>query len=278
MKLRFLSLLLAAFLVPSAPALAEPTEEPSSQLDYTPLYYSPNLADFRIVAECNPGGGTQCPCDQSDVALNTEGDYATVTSNPQGRKTWANAIAGRTFNEFLPDGALVDLESYRYQINMRLPQLPTTDVSQPENGNGVLQVMTLWDGRNALWESNKRSLEAGVYWVLNKWSPWYGKVLVYTRGLALVDTGITIPPDKQWHSMVLSVDFKTQRYISLEVDGEIADLSHVEVVQLYRPDWGDNVGVIITAESLSTWPQYYCPYAFSWDTQFSNADFGRLHR
>ncbi|MBF0103240.1 MAG: hypothetical protein HQK77_20260 [Desulfobacterales bacterium] len=170
----------------------------------------------------------------------------------------------------------VDLNVYQYKADVRLPSIPVTDPFKEENANGVHLGLYLWDGRNALWESNKINLEGVAIWVLNPWSEVYGKVFVYTglnNSLTLIDTGITVVPDTDWHQFELLVDFGTQKYISISVDGVLVDISNVNVAKIYRPNWGNEVATMITAESNSTWPFYDCSYVFTWKTQFTNIEF-----
>ncbi len=241
------------------------------------IYTSQNLEGHVVNAECNPGGGTNCPCSQDDVAIYSYDSYGEVVSNPFLRNTWVNAIGGKRFMETFPDGAPVALGVYRYKGEFRIPTLPAPDPNQQENANGVLALLQFWDGRDELVQLNKTSLEGTFLWSLNPWDPSYGKIMVYTNPVTLVETGIVVNPDTAWHSFEMTVDFVTQRYVSIDIDGEWIDLSGLDLARIHRPEWGDEVGIVITTESIATWPFYDCSAgAFSWTTQFRNIEFERL--
>ncbi len=250
-------------------AIAETTHET--------IYTSPNLEGHVVNAECNPGGGSNCPCSQDDVAIYSYEDYGEVVSNPLSRNTWVNAIGGKRFIEEFPDGTLVSLGVYEYKGAFRIPTIPAPDPNQEENANGVLALLQFWDGRDELVQLNKTSLEGTFIWSLNPWDPSYGKIMVYTNPISLVETGILLPPDTAWHTFEMVVDFTTQRYVSITIDGATVDLSGLDLARVYRPSWGDEVGIVITTESIATWPFYDCSAgAFTWTTQFRDIEFSRI--
>jgi parallel beta-helix repeat protein len=55
-------------------------------------YASHNLSGHSVAAECNPGGGTNCPCSDEDVSIASYDCYGEVTSNVRGIHTYVNAI------------------------------------------------------------------------------------------------------------------------------------------------------------------------------------------
>jgi len=240
------------------------------------IYSSQNLSGHSIAAECNPGGVSQCPCSEADVGLATFAEYGEVTSNVREVNTYVNAIGYKKFTETFPDGDPITLDTYRYTGQFSLPRLPFPDPNQTENPEAAHLMIQLWDGRNALYQSNKTTLEGTIFWELNPWAADYGRIKVYTWPLQLVDTGITIPPDTQWHSFELIVDLASQRYVSIAVDGNSRDLSSTLLAQVYHPDWGDDVSFVITTESLASWPQNGCPNIFKWTTRFKNLVLSRL--
>ncbi|MBF0103241.1 MAG: hypothetical protein HQK77_20265 [Desulfobacterales bacterium] len=71
------------------------------------VHTSKNMEGYIVSAECNPGGGSNCPCSDDDVLLESFVNYGEVTANPHKRNTWVNAIGGTKFIENMPDGSSV---------------------------------------------------------------------------------------------------------------------------------------------------------------------------
>jgi hypothetical protein len=156
------------------------------------------LNGYGVSAECNPGGHTNFPCGPADVSISTDpsGQFSQVTANPRGIITYVNAIGNIHFTNTTPDGQPIQLKSYRYVLAFRLPRIPTK-TSAPWIGEQIHEMIQFWDGSNRLWNANKHTLEASVFWKLNPWDPNYGKIMVYTTSngaLTAVDTGITLAP------------------------------------------------------------------------------------
>ena len=236
------------------------------------IYASQNLAGHDVAAECNPGGGTSCPCSSSDVSIASLGSYGTVTSNAQAQNTYVNAIGHRKFIETLSNGCPVVLSRYKYSAQIRLPVLPAPDVNQQQNSDAVHIMAQVYDGRDALFPSNKTTLEASIYWEINPWSADYGKIKVYTKPTTLIDTGIIITPNTGWNSFQVIADFASKKYVSITINGQTKDLSSVDLAQVHQPSWGNEVALIITTESMATWPQTNCSNVFTWTTQFRNVE------
>ncbi|GIV57875.1 MAG: hypothetical protein KatS3mg042_0788 [Rhodothermaceae bacterium] len=242
-----------------------------------PLYTSANLAGHEVFAECNPGNQSQCACDTSDVALRSRNGHGEVTSNANRRGTYVNAIGARKFTDTFPDGTPLTLGRYSYTGEVRLPVLPRPDATQRENPQAVHMMVQLYDGRDALFAAEKTTLEGAIYWDLNPWLPDVGTIRVYTGEdpLSLVDTGLTVPPDTAWHTFSLTVDLATRRYVAITVDGQIRDLSHLPLARVAHPEWGDDLSLILTTESMAAWPQATCGQVFTWTTHFRNLVFTR---
>ncbi|MBT4503489.1 MAG: hypothetical protein HOC74_37505 [Gemmatimonadetes bacterium] len=247
-------------------------EEDPFQLIYT----SSNLEGHAVAAECNPGGGSACGCTAEDVAIEFFDGYGEVTSNPRAQNTWVNAIGHKKFIETFPDEGLVALGVYQYSGQFRLTALPFPNPAQQQNGQAVHMMIQFWDGRDQLLETNKTAIEGAIYWELNPWNPESGRFKVYANPVVQVDTGIELAPDTEWHSFELVVDLKKQEYVSMAIDGEVADLEGIELARVHHPEWGDEVALVITTESMATWPQSDCRVVFIWTTQFSDLEFGRL--
>ena len=162
---------------------------------------------------------------------------------------------------------------YRYVGQVSLPVLPAPDTSQRENPQAVHIMIQLWDGRNALFASNGSTLEGTIYWELNPWAADYGNIKIYTGPLDLVDTGITLTPDLDWHTFELVVDLANQRYVSVRMDGETRDMGSYELAQVSHPEWGSDVSLNITTESMAAWPHSNCAYVFVWTTRFRDLAF-----
>lgn len=251
----------------------------SSATVYEELYTSSNLDGHEVFAECNPAGGTDCPCSEEDVDINSFEDYGQVTSNVLLNNAYVNAIGAKRFFEEFPNGDPLALGVYKYSGKFRLPGTPFYDPAQKENAQAVHMMIQLWDGRNELYEANRYSLEAAIYYELNPWSPNYGKIYVYTEALQFRETGITLEPDNEWHSFEMEADLTNQEWISITIDNKKIDaIRGVPLTKVYRPEteYGDEVMLAITTESMASWPQYECPYVFTWTTEFKDLDFGRL--
>jgi len=243
------------------------------------LYSSLNLDGHTVFAECNPGGTSSCPCSESDVSISWHPDYGEVTSNPRLMNTYVNAIGAKKFVGAFPDGTPITLGTYSYRGEISLPLTPTASVSQTVNSQAAHMMIQLWDGSNSLYPSNKNALEGTIYWSLNAWvTDTYGHVLVYTGGdpLVLFDTGLVATPDTNWHPVELTVDLKKQEYVSITVDGQTRDLSDIDLARVSHPNWGDELALTITTESLAAWPGPTCPFVFTWTTRFRNLEFRNL--
>jgi len=240
------------------------------------IYTSQNLSGHALFAECNPGGGTNCPCSPEDVQLISFPDYGKVISNAREQHTYVNAIGYKKFTERFLDNRPIRLGAYKYTGQFRLPALPNPALSQVENPQAVHVMIQFWDGRNALYQSNKTTLEGTIYWQLNPWESDYGKIKVYTEPLQLVDAGIALAPDTEWHSFELAVDLVAQEYLYITIDGQRSELSGVDLAQVHHPEWGEDLSLSITTESLATWPQYECTHVFKWTTYFRNLSFGLI--
>ena len=244
------------------------------------LYTSSNLAGHTVVAECNPGGTTNCPCSDADVSITSLADEGIVTSNSHENNTWVNAIGYKKFTEQLPNNQPISLGTYQYQGQFRLPQIPTQDITQ-DNPEAMHLMIQLWDGRNQLLQVNKQTLEGALYWELNPWHDDYRKLKVYiseptnSPPLALVDTGISLEPDTNWHTFALVVDLAKQEYRSVTIDGETKALNGIELARVPQ-DWGEDVFLSITTESQASWPQEDCSHIFQWPTHFRNLEFSCL--
>lgn len=93
--------------------------------------------------------------------------------------------------------------------------------------------------------------------------------------LALVNTGISLEPDTNWHTFALVVDLAKQEYLSVTIDGETKALNGIELARVHQ-DWGEDVSLSITTESQAVWPQTDCSLIFQWPTHFRNLAFSCL--
>ncbi|MFH0866941.1 MAG: hypothetical protein V1904_12155 [Bacteroidota bacterium] len=173
---------------------------------YKPLYTSSNLNDFTVVDECNPGGGTNCPCSINDAGILYYPGHLEVISNVNHVNTWVNAIAYKKYIDSLA-GKPVFLTQVKYIYQTKLPVIPFPDTAQHQNPQAVHMMMQMYNGDSTLWTEGKQSLEGAVFWSLNPYDSSYGKFFIYTTGLQLIETGITIIPDTNWHTFLLEVDF-----------------------------------------------------------------------
>lgn len=239
------------------------------------------LQGYGVSTECNPGGHTTYPCGTSDVKIanSADGTCSEVTANPRGIVTFVNAIGNRHFQDHTPDGAGIQLKTYKYVYAVRLPRVPTTG-SLPWVGEQVHQMIQFWDGNGVLWNSGKHTLEAAIYWKLNPWDADYGKILVYTMnaqgGLGTIDSGITLTPDTNWHTFELRADLANRVYAGLAVDGHWNPLTNVPMAQVYHPDWGTDLSLILTAESENAYPGQSGTTVTQWTTQFKDPKLYRL--
>ncbi len=240
------------------------------------IFTSVDLDGFAVVPECNPGGDTECPCSQDDVHLDSQAGFGEVTSNYRRESCWVNAIGHKSFTGLFPDRSPIRLGAYRYAGQFRIPTLPERDIAQKVNAEAVHLMIQLWDGRDALYASHRSTLEGVIFWELNPWSPGIGKIRVYTGSgpSRLVDTGIVLRPDLQWHSFELAVDFTSRKYLFIAIDGQRLDLGSLDLARVQHPDWGSDLTVNITTESMAAYPRSGCSYAFTWTTQFKDLSFG----
>jgi len=247
-----------------------------AQGQYEVLYSSSNLQDHLVSAECDPGGNSACGCSAADVGITALGDRGQVVSNVNAQNRWANAIGHHKFIESFPDGRPVSLGTYRYRGKVRLPLLPFPDVDQQENPEAAQMMVQLWDGRNELFQSDMKSVEATIYWNLNPWSPGSGEISVYRYPLELVTTGIVVAPDMQWHDFESIVDLAKREWVSVTIDGQVADLAGVRLPERPHPEWGSEVAIGITHESLSAWSDADCSTVFTWTTEYKDIEFAYL--
>lgn len=249
----------------------------ASELNRILLYSSSNLSGHEVFAECNPGGGTSCPCTSGDVAMSKTKTFGMVTANPNTSHTWVNAIGNKTFIEQLPNNRSIDLSVYKYSVETRLPLLPKADINQTRNPQGIHTMIQMYDGRNALWQANKHTLEAVIYWELNPFTSEYGKIKIFTDpAYTLIDTGMKVTPDVRWHRFEIIADFIKQEYRSITIDGKTKNLSGTKLLSVSQPTWGEEVTLAITTESLPAWPLSECTYTFSWSQAFRNILFYEL--
>jgi hypothetical protein len=245
------------------------------------LYSSANLAGHLISAECNPGGTTSFPCDPLlDVALVGHASYAEVVSNPRLERAYVNAIGHKKFVETFPDAIPIAMNAYEYSVQVRLPTIPAANPLQTENPQAVHTMIQLWDGRGALWGDSQHTLEATIYWELNPWNPDKGAIKIYS-GTSL--TPMTLPhplslnPDTAWHTFRLRADFAgaASQYLSLQIDddpGNFRDLQGIPLAQRTHSDWGSEIALDITTESLAAFPGGVDD-KYTWTTEFRNVSF-----
>jgi hypothetical protein len=243
---------------------------------YRLIYESPNLDGHIVIPECNPGNQTDCPCNADDVALFSFVDHGVVVANVNQRNTFVNAIAIRKFSETFPSGDSLWLGNYRYSGAVKLPDVPRRDLTQIENGEAVQMMIQFWDGRNKTFNAADSTLEATLFWELNPWSPDSGKIKIYTHGLELIETGIAVPADTLWHHFEMTVNLETHEYVSIQFDDQFADLEGVKLARVHHPDWGDDISISITAESMNTYPGPNCANIFMWSTSFKDLRFGAI--
>ena len=202
-----------------------------------------------------------------------------VTSNARYVNTWVNAIGYKPFHEVFPNNQSIRLDQYSYCVQVRLTSLPQPNTSQVQNPEAIHVMIQFWDGRNALWNANKQSLEGTIYWALNPWDTAnYGHIKIYVYPLMLVDTGIKIAPDLNWHQFSLAVDLVNRNYLWLNVDGKATNLNSMALAQVSHPDWGTDVSLNITTESMASYPGVNCPSVFTWTTMFQNVSFGSVRQ
>jgi len=197
-----------------------------------------------------------------------------VTANPRGITTFVNAIGNIHLTNTTPDGQPIRLTTYRYVLAFRLPRIPTT-TSAPWIGEQLHEMVQFWDGSNHLWNANKHTLEAAVFWKLNPWDPNHGKVMVYTTdssgALTAVDTGFSLPLDTNWHYFEINADLRDRVWAGIGLDGtQWNPLTNLPLAQIYHPDWGSDLSLILTAESENAYPGSTNPIVTQWTTDFKD--------
>lgn len=244
-----------------------PTSNPVSDIFYS------TSTNWGVDSECNPGNGTSCTCDpQTDVSLVNHNDFMEVIANPNGKNTWVNAIADLK-RPVLPGNAPLQPAKLLYSGQFKIPNIPAMDVSQKNNAQADHFMIQMYDGKNQFGWGNKITMEASFYWQLNPWAAKYGHFFVYIPNHQLVDTGINLPPDSNWHNFEIVADFVNRKWITVQVDDQTADVSTQPLALISHPDWGNEQLVIITVEAEPAWPKATCIYANSWNIYFKNTDF-----
>ena len=276
---------LAAAVAMAASAAVAATPAPSRAATQTLIWqqYGP-LTGYGVSAECNPGGTTSFPCGPADVAITTgsdsTGQFSQVTANPRGITTFVNAIGNIHFTDTTPDGQPIQLTTYRYLLAFRLPRIPTTS-SAPWIGEQLHEMIQFWDGSNRLWNANKHTLEASVFWKLNPWDPNHGKVMVYTTdssgALVAVDTGFSLPLDTKWHYFDINADLRNRVWAGIGLDGtQWNPLTNLPLAQRYQPTWGNDLSLILTGESENAYPGSTNPIVTQWTTDFKDVKLYRF--
>ena len=128
-------------------------------------------------------------------------------------------------------------------------------------------------------QSDKNTMEGAIYWQLNPNSEDdYGSIKVYVDKdpIKLVDTGIQLDVDTQWHSFDLVIDFANRRYVSITIDDIMADLSEIKLAEVPQGKWGEEVSLNITTESMASWPQEDCEYVFTWAARYKDLTLSQL--
>jgi len=116
--------------------------------------------------------------------------------------------------------------------------------------------------------SQQIHLGGDIYWDLNPWTAAeFGKIKVYTQSLRLIDTGIRLRPDTAWHRFDLVVDLQRRRYVSISIDEQTRDLGKTPLAEVRHADWGQEVALVITTESLAAWPNNN-GHPYTWTTRF----------
>ncbi|MBA4386785.1 MAG: hypothetical protein C0404_02320 [Verrucomicrobia bacterium] len=245
------------------------------------VYASSNLATHSVSFESSPGDSTtNCPCGMDDVAIVKHGSYAEVISNVRRTNFYVNAIGYQRFQDTYPDGTALDLGIFRYKAEIRLPVLPSTDPVQTQNAQTVQMMLQMWDGTNRVWQADKHAIEATMYWGLNAWEGgYYERIKVYTDTtgrLELVDTGIRLPGDTNWHTVEFVADMVNRKWVSIRVDTNLADISGIAIPLVERTNWGNEVLYHITQESCATYPGPGYLNIFTWTTEFRNVELSKL--
>ncbi len=256
---------------------AAPTNNPTPAS--SPPQVTPSAAplamdtSWGVDEECNPGEGTSCPCDpKTDVAYISHSDYNEVISNPNHKNIWANAI-GRQKLPVLPGNLPIQPVKLQYSGQFQIPTTPSPTVSQTTNAQTDQFMIQMYDGKNQFGWGGKATMEAALYWQLNPWvTDTYGHFFVYTPNYTLVDTGINIPPDNNWHSFKIVADFASKKWVSVTVDGKTVDVSNQPLQIIPHPEWDNTQMVATTVEAEPAWPSATCTYNFSWNIYFKNTN------
>jgi hypothetical protein len=252
---------------------------PAHAQTYTQIYsqFGP-LANYGLAFEPNPGISGSYPTtpDITDVGMVTDssGGWTNVTANVKPRNVFVNAIANYRNTNTTPDGQPIQLAIYRYIYAVRLPSVPVASQTNPINAQVVHQMIQFWDGSNTLWQANKHTLEASIYWSLNPWQSDFGDIYVYTTdvngNLARINTGIVLKPDTNWHVFDVRADLKNKIFMGIAVDNNWDPLTNVPLAEVSHPNWGGDLSLIFTAESMNCYPGPNATYVNSWTTQFKD--------
>jgi hypothetical protein len=233
------------------------------------IYSSTNLAGHETFPECLGDGIGCAACNEGDAQLEVFASHGACTANPSGSNKFVNALCFKRFVDSFPDGADIGEGVYHYRVEFQLPSTPGPDAANPAIGEAVHVMLLLWGGASNLTGTPMHTQEATLFVRLNPWVD-AGAIYVYTDGLTLMPTGITIDLEAdRWYVADVYVDFVADMF-SVAVDG--AGAGPYELASVHQPTWSpDEVAMLITTESENAFPGETCPNEFSWTTRFRNA-------
>lgn len=111
------------------------------------------------------------------------------------------------------------------------------------------------------------------------WDPGYGKIFAYTTAsdgsLNSYDTGITLTPGTNWHVFDVRADPLNRVWAGVAVDNHWNPLTNLPLARIYHPDWGPDLSLILTAESVNAYPGSTNPLVTQWTTQFKDPKLDR---
>ena len=235
------------------------------------VHQSKNLEGYLVFPECMSPENFGCnTCGEGDASIISHDDFGEVISNAQENKIYVNAIAYKKFQYSLPDGQSIPGKVYKYKGKVRLPRIPSPNVHQQENPQAVHMMVQIWNPADS-----KESLEGAIYWELNPWNKSYElKLYSINRNneLKLIRTGLKVTPDTKWHSFELAIDTCSKRYVYIRFDNKMRYVPYIKLARVKHLDWGNDISINITAESLAAWPDNPCEYVFTWRTQFKDLE------
>ena len=231
------------------------------------------LSGYQISAEKNPGGFAQTNVlEEDDVAIRHTKDFTEIIANPLRRRSFVNAVGTIKFIDRTPDGSAIRLGRYRYECQVKLPNIPNANGGGPV-GDAIQVRIQFWDGSGRLVNTERQSIEAAIYWATNPSKPNFSHILLLSQRDGkneLIDTGVIVKPDESWRRFSVECDLKSQSYKSISIDNLVKEIRSLPLARSLHPDWPRELSLRLTTEATNNLPPNDIDHASTWVADFRN--------